>query len=64
VQVEVPPTAEYVAIGAARQAAWALTGELPTWAARPPMPLPASDPQTADAVRSAYHHWRAAVHGV
>ena len=31
--VHVPPTAEYVALGAARQAAWALSGtaEPPTW---------------------------------
>jgi xylulokinase len=27
----IPDSAEYVAIGAARQAAWALTGTLPTW---------------------------------
>jgi xylulokinase len=31
VPVEVPPPGEYVADGAARQAAWALTGDLPTW---------------------------------
>lgn len=29
--VEVPPAGEYVADGAARQAAWVLTGELPHW---------------------------------
>ncbi len=29
--VEVPPAGEYVADGAARQAAWVLTGELPSW---------------------------------
>ena len=29
--VTVPPPAEYVADGAARQAAWVLTGELPAW---------------------------------
>jgi len=29
--VEVPPAGEYVADGAARQAAWVLTGELPNW---------------------------------
>ena len=33
VGVDVPPVAEYVALGAARQAAWVLTGELPTWGA-------------------------------
>jgi xylulokinase len=31
VPVTVPEAAEYVALGAARQAAWALKGELPTW---------------------------------
>jgi xylulokinase len=31
VPVVVPEAAEYVALGAARQAAWALTGELPIW---------------------------------
>ena len=29
--VTVPPAGEYVADGAARQAAWVLTGELPDW---------------------------------
>jgi xylulokinase len=29
--VTVPMAGEYVALGAARQAAWALTGELPHW---------------------------------
>ncbi|GAB4068493.1 xylulokinase [Angustibacter speluncae] len=31
VPVTVPAAGEYVALGAARQAAWALTGELPRW---------------------------------
>jgi xylulokinase len=31
VPVAVPATAEYVALGAARQAAWVLAGELPSW---------------------------------
>ncbi|TYQ01512.1 UNVERIFIED_ORG: xylulokinase [Gordonia westfalica J30] len=30
-EVEVPADGEHVALGAARQAAWALTGELPEW---------------------------------
>lgn len=49
--VVLPPAGEYVARGAARQAAWALTGTLPDW------PLPATDTLTADptpAVRTAY----------
>jgi xylulokinase len=41
VPVEVPEPAEYVALGAAVQAAWALTGSRPTWpvevTARPPV---------------------------
>lgn len=32
--VEVPPAGEYVADGAARQAAWVLNGELPDWSER------------------------------
>lgn len=43
VPVQVPSPGEYVADGAARQAAWALTGERPTW----PVELvasPATDP--------------------
>jgi xylulokinase len=63
VQVEVPAAAEYVAIGTARQAAWALTGELPAWAGPPTSTLRAPDAATGDAVRAAYHHWRAALHG-
>src|SRR5699024_6399677 len=31
VPIDVPEQAEYVAIGAARQAAWTLTGRLPKW---------------------------------
>ncbi len=42
--ISVPEPAEYVAAGAARQAAWALTGERPDW----PVPM-ATDP------RSDYH---------
>jgi xylulokinase len=49
VPVSVPEPAEYVALGAARQAAWAATGRLPDW------PRPASatyeappDPQTRE----------------
>jgi xylulokinase len=64
VQVEIPPPAEYVAIGAARQAAWALTGDLPAWAGRPPALLPAPDRAVGDEVRGAYRHWRTTVHGI
>jgi xylulokinase len=40
--VTVPAPGEYVADGAARQAAWALTGERPTW------PVAAGDPLPVD----------------
>jgi xylulokinase len=30
-EVLVPPAGEYVADGAAKQAAWALLGQMPTW---------------------------------
>ena len=70
VPVVVPNPGEYVAHGAARQAAWALGGE-PT---PPPWPTPAAtigadtaDVAVADAergreVRAAYAHWRDFVH--
>lgn len=59
--VVVPDTAEYVALGAARQAAWTLDGELPSWAVSRSAP---TEPTTdlAD-VRAAYAETVAAVHG-
>ena len=51
VPVEVPEPGEYVAVGAARQAAWALTGVRPSW------PVAAADPlrvDTRDAIRRQY----------
>lgn len=55
--VEVPPSAEYVALGAARQAAWALSGAdaPPAWPA-PPTDLLEADP-TPD-VRARYTELR------
>ncbi|MGP3535949.1 xylulokinase [Microbacterium sp. RD1] len=53
VPVVVPTPGEYVALGAARQAAWALTGRRPTW----PVPLQqesVSDPRPG--IRAAYDH--------
>ena len=44
VPVEVPPPGEYVADGAARQAAWALTGEFPNWPLDAPSILHESAP--------------------
>ncbi|WP_221584627.1 xylulokinase [Microbacterium sp. G2-8] len=48
--VDVPERAEYVARGAARQAAWALTGELPEW----PVPTVATLHPASSGVRSQY----------
>ncbi|MFZ9779706.1 MAG: xylulokinase [Ilumatobacteraceae bacterium] len=61
VPVEVPPSSEYVADGAARQAAWALTGDLPTW----PLDAPSTivEAQATTQVRERYAeargHWLA-----
>ncbi|KAA2251191.1 xylulokinase [Solihabitans fulvus] len=64
VPVDVPEPAEYVALGAARQAAWALAGsaEPPAW------PVPSARHEVADdadgaAVRAAYTAVRRQVHG-
>jgi xylulokinase len=53
VPVDVPEPAEYVALGAARQAAWALSAaaEPPTWASRPARRIEAAE---TPAVRWAY----------
>ncbi|MFZ9986868.1 MAG: xylulokinase [Candidatus Nanopelagicales bacterium] len=60
--VVVPPPGEYVADGAARQAAWALLGgsEPPQWA---PAGEIVRDPAPARAVRDAYAEARRTVHG-
>jgi xylulokinase len=49
--IEVPDSGEYVAIGAARQAAWVLTGERPIW--RTATTALAADPRPG--VLEAYH---------
>ncbi|HWG93327.1 MAG TPA: FGGY-family carbohydrate kinase, partial [Mycobacteriales bacterium] len=49
--VVVPPPGEHVALGAARQAAWALTGALPDWRLDAPVHEPDTD---GAAVRAAY----------
>jgi xylulokinase len=53
VPVDVPEPAEYVALGAARQAAWVLSGsgEPPTWGSRPSRRIEAPE---LPAVRAAY----------
>lgn len=62
VPVSVPTPAEYVALGAARQAAWALTGALPEW---PRTSETVVDPVHADAgqqVRADYRALRLSRH--
>lgn len=64
VPVVVPAPGEYVARGAARQAAWALSGsaEPPDWrVAAEPLPQPDTD---GNPVREAYAAARATVHGL
>ncbi|WP_460368548.1 xylulokinase [Actinocorallia lasiicapitis] len=61
VPVAVPRAAEYVALGAARQAAWALTGALPDWPGAPAelftaTPRPVIRAQHV-ALRDATQHW-------
>jgi xylulokinase len=58
--VTVPPPAEYVALGAARQAAWAASGALPEWPAAPAASFTAA-PDTA--VRERYAELRDATAG-
>ncbi|MES0835951.1 MULTISPECIES: xylulokinase [Nocardiopsidaceae] len=63
VPVAVPPPAEYVAVGAARQAAWALAGtaEPPVWDLGEGAEL---EPVDAPLVRRAYAEARGSLHGV
>jgi xylulokinase len=65
VPVVVPVAGEYVADGAARQAAWVLSGllEAPVWPlARPGVPRE-YEPAPVAAVRDAYAAARAALYG-
>lgn len=63
--VEVVPDGEYVARGAARQAAWVLSGdaEPPSWGRRVVTSLPAEHPDWAAEVRGRYAHARELMHG-
>ena len=66
VPVEVPVAAEYVALGAARQAAWALSGdaEPPAWERRLERRIePSADRSWALAVRDRYREATARVYG-
>ena len=65
VPVSVPPPAEYVALGAARQAAWALAGraEPPVWSAGEVTVRDDVDASAGHRIRSAYAEAREALHG-
>lgn len=66
VPVEIPEPREYAAIGAARQAAWTATGELPTFArpvGRRVEPAPGQAESFA-AVRERYAAARRTIHGI
>lgn len=52
--VVVPVPGEYVGVGAARQAAWALTGECPQWTTSVEVELPAGDDAAGRQVREQY----------
>ena len=64
--VVVPPAAEYVALGAARQAAWALSGEEspPVWTLGAPEETSEHNSDTGAELRERYAHFRHTVHGV
>ena len=63
-RVEVPPPAEYVAIGAARQAAWVLAGteEPPEWSVGEPEFT--AEPQEVSGLHERYAQVRMDTHGV
>lgn len=63
VEVEVPPAGEYVADGAARQAAWVLAGgQLPEWGELRPGEVLRRDPTPALFVREQYRQAREALY--
>ncbi|WP_067606081.1 xylulokinase [Nocardiopsis listeri] len=64
--VVVPPAAEYVALGAARQAAWALSGEEspPVWTLGAPEESSTYDFEAGTELRERYARFRHTVHGV
>ncbi|GAA5062090.1 xylulokinase [Nocardia callitridis] len=66
VPVTVPEPLEYVALGAARQAAWARSGGAapPNWAARTAARVPAPDDESAGAdIRARYRDARVSLYG-
>ncbi len=66
VQVVVPAPGEYVGIGAARQAAWALSGgaEPPTWSVRTEMELDPADLDAGAETKARYADLLHRVHGL
>ncbi|WP_243789720.1 xylulokinase [Saccharopolyspora gloriosae] len=64
VPVEIPETTEYVALGAAKQAAWAVSGSVapPDWELRSEA-CPAANVYQGEAVRHAYRTAREQIHG-
>jgi xylulokinase len=64
VPVTVPAPAEYVALGAARQAAWALAGDAhpPRWERPDQLDLDAEDAAAGREVRERYRAFQARVH--
>jgi len=65
--VTVPEPLEYVAIGAARQAAWALSSgvarqEAPSWVAKAETVRPLEDATSGERVRAAYRDFRETLH--
>ena len=65
VPIVVPPPGEYVADGAARQAAWILAGgsTAPTWSQARPGESVTFEPDPEPAIREAYEFARVALHG-
>ena len=66
--VSLPDPAEYVALGAAKQAAWSLAAQAhpesqPTWVRSEPVPLDPTGRPGHEAVRAAYRALLDAVHG-
>ncbi|WP_394940482.1 xylulokinase [Psychromicrobium sp. YIM B11713] len=64
VEVEIPVAAEYVALGAARQAAWMTSGELPSWQRRIEERFEPDDSAWAAELRSRYAQTRSSVYWV
>lgn len=64
VDITVPASAEYVALGAARQAAWMLSGadQPPAWTVQTAVDLPSPGPQVGEQLREDYRKLRLSRH--